>query len=1423
MVEGDADRCPSDLPVVPMQLSLRDIVAMATMAGMECTDVSFQAQSISMQGDAGTITSSRHPVLGALVHFAPKQHFEQSGMQALNGRIHPDWLARMLDIVAVAGRRFDLRDRKHYEDDEGSWIKVSSSRAPNQDMEPVRVGAVASSGPLRHRHPLKIQGSSGAGEQGPIEVDHDFQATRRVQDGEWLFTSSNESNVNESYEQQVRHRFAMPTTSPKPAVRKPKSIPNWIRGVLPIAHSERGHHILPTSERRHGNTVETLDNRSIGILSNLWHRNNFKIVKRESGGGAHNTQALHQSSEAKLDRPDTASILTVEKLQEPHGSSEIESQHADEAKLGKSQSQLLLTNGDRCTWERGAIPNHLSPQGKTMEAQRKSARDDFVANRWQQTFLQRRNERSRGRSQNQVERSLILRQRSTPNIRLGPSAYEGRKLRKKRSLRYSKLALDNSLPRETGQRGDTGSDPDTSNSFMHNDRGRPMKTPVSVRTTLRSQHRHLSDKATGHPLSLPPSSDSIGNTGRRSRSHQDRKKARIAFNTNRRVSISSDEDLPRGRRRNSRLATTSLESRAQHNDLPQDKKTALADASVRMESTSPLQGAKRVRVLLPEEVVEDPPPLELSPRSGSFSPEMKPVLRRPTEHFPEDPDFVRPGVASVDQARAGTAIPEGARWTEISRRLVSLEALELGRERFEEKQDYFVVLRVLTKEEIQQYAIFTQKLRLNRAQSTSTTSEAHEDAKSEDESAYYTQDPELPGSLERERHQSVVLKSSATAIHSLESPNSDDAAKYRRETTQPGSEVDESSTTKQTASQRGAARKSRHNHKAARGSLTESKNSELEKAGHKKALAYEFGPSPVVDPAESYSEHEIEESDMRQYPSPTKQQNSSSRHRSSRDHSFLTYDEELLFLHSDSILKRLQSCTEQCKDIITTFDVCISFEPDFGYNLGEICQLVRRCNASLKDLLMTVNPLRDHKKAAEIVVADLDILLHGLLASLDILGSEFDPIDITSMTSDAREIALWNTLSAFEKKFPCSMPDSLDLVQRFAKEITANFKVGVFKSPESALLKQRVAHASGHNHLSNSTLSPTVEVSSDPSRFGFHSRPWTLLSPSRYVQSPSRATPAGGPTRQRSDPSECDDESVDRKQDRLTAAGHRHAYTDMTHRAQYGHDSSGDGSSSSTATLTSWKSNTDGQVSWFWVSQADVLPGYFATPWKSMFSEATCNGAIAVILKTVEGFTSKSSLRYVASHEECKDWLRLGKTTYPSYAHEAKGGVVVAGVYERVRFEAFGSTVASLRLLKSYDFQVGGSYQSSTQAVVDSIAELMSLDSWLSICGRTGEISDGPSGLLQSAPTLMQRVMKDFDLEFSSVERASRSGGLRMIKTMSESLLQFLEEQNLSKAERLFALVALLRTAKMALCIARGVDTAKLRDVLIHDVQVYMA
>jgi hypothetical protein len=62
-----------------------------------------------------------------------------------------------------------------------------------------------------------------------------------------------------------------------------------------------------------------------------------------------------------------------------------------------------------------------------------------------------------------------------------------------------------------------------------------------------------------------------------------------------------------------------------------------------------------------------------------------------------------------DAAKKG--IPPGARWTKINRRLVSPEALEDGHERFEERLDYVVVLRVLTREEIELYADKTQEIR----------------------------------------------------------------------------------------------------------------------------------------------------------------------------------------------------------------------------------------------------------------------------------------------------------------------------------------------------------------------------------------------------------------------------------------------------------------------------------------------------------------------------------------------------------------------------------------------------------------------------------------------------------------------------------------------------------------------------------------
>lgn len=88
----------------------------------------------------------------------------------------------------------------------------------------------------------------------------------------------------------------------------------------------------------------------------------------------------------------------------------------------------------------------------------------------------------------------------------------------------------------------------------------------------------------------------------------------------------------------------------------------------------------------------------------------KGILKKPTDKFPEDPNAVREGVAPLKDANK-KGIPPGARWTKIDRRLVNPEALERANERFEERQDFVIVLRVLTKEEIQKLADRTRDIR----------------------------------------------------------------------------------------------------------------------------------------------------------------------------------------------------------------------------------------------------------------------------------------------------------------------------------------------------------------------------------------------------------------------------------------------------------------------------------------------------------------------------------------------------------------------------------------------------------------------------------------------------------------------------------------------------------------------------------------
>jgi hypothetical protein len=104
------------------------------------------------------------------------------------------------------------------------------------------------------------------------------------------------------------------------------------------------------------------------------------------------------------------------------------------------------------------------------------------------------------------------------------------------------------------------------------------------------------------------------------------------------------------------------------------------------------------------QLVEPPKEKENEPKPKGI---LKPARQVP---FPEDPNPTREGVAPLKDA-GKKGIPPGARWTKINRMLVNPAALEAAHERYEERDDYVIVLRVLSRDEIQKYADKTKEIR----------------------------------------------------------------------------------------------------------------------------------------------------------------------------------------------------------------------------------------------------------------------------------------------------------------------------------------------------------------------------------------------------------------------------------------------------------------------------------------------------------------------------------------------------------------------------------------------------------------------------------------------------------------------------------------------------------------------------------------
>lgn len=119
----------------------------------------------------------------------------------------------------------------------------------------------------------------------------------------------------------------------------------------------------------------------------------------------------------------------------------------------------------------------------------------------------------------------------------------------------------------------------------------------------------------------------------------------------------------------------------------------------------------RGREIVPAQKEEKQVRVVSPPRDKNDEKPIKGILKQPRVKFPEDENPIREGVAPHKDDKTKKGVPAGARWTKINRKLINPAALEIGKERFEVRDDFVIVLRVLSKEEIQAYATATAQIR----------------------------------------------------------------------------------------------------------------------------------------------------------------------------------------------------------------------------------------------------------------------------------------------------------------------------------------------------------------------------------------------------------------------------------------------------------------------------------------------------------------------------------------------------------------------------------------------------------------------------------------------------------------------------------------------------------------------------------------
>ncbi|MCJ1261110.1 hypothetical protein MMC22_000974 [Lobaria immixta] len=1252
MIEGDADRCPTDLPVVPMQLSMRDVITVAMMAGMECTDVSYQQQSLSMRGSAGTITSSRHPILGALIHFAPKLPHEKHGFRVNDGTVNPQWVARMRDSITVGGQRYDMRDRKHIEEDEGNWVMLSDDRSIVKYREKSVRDPVSAIGKLRRRRVTRGNQASQSEELvATNQLEHSAMeeavhklndpmnfSMRRPQDGEWSFSSEG----SEAEEASINHNT----------------------GYLPLSDFTQTH-VYP---------------------SRNWYYQLTSFLRRRLSTTINLSRFIKKPSVLPVSEPTEKSRNKIQ----------------PEAKAMFKQSNTETENSAFPTNHPVRVRNeHPQP---SEDGVRLETFEDQVTPRPRVL-----NNEIHDDSQPTPRRLLLTNKEATKSqdssIQVRDDWYEEQE-KKLAAARAEQI-------------------------------GRKWQSIVRRRQVVRA---------------------------RKSRKEQDW--------------LRHKSDPRRSDKIHEGTAPNSLQLRIGDSGLGH-----VRSPDNQSEPESDLSSPNRFR-------------------SGSRKKNSMPL--------PQKVDTRKP-------------IPTGARWTKIDRRLVNPQALEESHELFEERTNCVVVLRVLTREEIEVYALRTMEIReakrmkgQENSDSSDTSSFSEASKKSFEGLPYeaprkealptkngFGKDP-YPGQLPDQKDSGPSPWEDESEVDDLhqglvESPSTEPKPRGLENT--------------RSVQRRASFSNDVITYRSAPSSVDLDDKVRQHDKALPKARSPEKGLSRKSPPADTTSTINERQQDFQEaHPKHTGQgkrhrkraEPRVRRHSSTHTDKSNAFQNELLDISSDSILKKVRQRIKQCKDIPVALEYFLESQTDQRYSIDEVIAIrnqLKHTAITMKKILIIAKQVHEQRNLENWTVSDLEILVANLGKCLDVLESDFELFEITHMDVKSQQKTWDEMLLIFESQNSNSLFDYLQITCSFGNTLLASLSAGNGSSHESDELKEIL--------LEMNQMQPESSISMLPKRISS-----SKVSPRRTRRTHRTRL------RRNLDPYGSDDfsgsETGSLSSEQRQRPKNRHKKKNQEQDV------------SSSVPVGREQVSPTGAVNWFWICQVDIIPGYFATPWKGCFSEAVCIGAISTILKSLDALIEGSTRRYLdKTHRRCQDWIRAGNSTYPSYALNAKGGVVVSGLYKPVPFAGFPSPLPPIELLHSYDHQVRRGVRHQYQqpsAIVDDLAELMGLDTWLSFCGRAPPISFGPSNLLRTLPALAQLILSDFEFEFANLDRTtSTDGGFQLIQTVAESLTAALTEQNLSDPERLFALVAFLRAAKTALCVVRGSDTAKLRDVLEHDVQVYLA